>query len=66
MNEFKTRPEEAAYPILNEQFGLTKREYFAAIAMQGILSNPDRNWNSYDICRDSVHIADVLIETLSR
>lgn len=36
----------AAFPILNSdefypEHGLTKREYFAAMAMQGILSNSD-------------------------
>lgn len=44
--------------------GLTKREYFAALAMQGIISNwklkdPD------DVCRMSVNLADKLIKALN-
>jgi hypothetical protein len=38
--------EKTAYPIVGSAFsdsykGLTKREYFAGLAMQAILSNPD-------------------------
>jgi len=38
--------EQPAYPIVGSAFsdnhkGLTKREYFAAMAMQGLLSNPE-------------------------
>jgi hypothetical protein len=36
--KYKTKPEDASYPTSMQQFGLTKREYFAAMAMQGILS----------------------------
>lgn len=37
---------EPAYPIIDDNgipwFGLSKREYFAGLAMQGILANPGR------------------------
>lgn len=52
--------------------GLTKREYFAAMAMQGILSNPGlnpekrggaaREWLSEVSCK----VADALIAELNR
>lgn len=45
--------------------GLTKREYFAAMAMQGILSNPFK-MTSDKIVSDSVECADALIEELNK
>lgn len=33
-----TNPEEGAFPSLKFPIGLTKREYFAAMAMQGMLA----------------------------
>lgn len=51
--------------------GLTKREYFAAMAMQGILSNPSLcpNWPSIRIERETLAIeaakqADALLKAL--
>ena len=41
--------------------GLTKREYFAAMAMQGLLSNPNTSFET----RDAVIIADALIAELN-
>lgn len=50
--------------------GLTKREYFAAMAMQGILSN-SKDWTDSDRClnwvsESSVKYADSLIEALNK
>jgi hypothetical protein len=42
--------------------GLTKREYFAAMAMQGLLSNPNTSFET----RDAVIIADALIAELNK
>jgi hypothetical protein len=41
--------------------GLTKREYFAAMAMQGLLANP----NISCVTSDAVLYADKLIEALN-
>lgn len=40
-----TNPNDAAFPTLGNAYpkGLTKREYFAAMAMQGILAHP-KEW----------------------
>jgi len=51
--------DQTAFPIVGSAFsnnykGLTKREYFAAMAMQGILSNPSET----DVT--STHIRNVL------
>lgn len=51
--------------------GLTKREYFAAMALQGILANqttfsPDdkHSGDPFNIANDSVKLADALLEAL--
>jgi hypothetical protein len=36
----ETKPNESAFPIVDEAAGLTKREYFAGLALQGLLANP--------------------------
>jgi hypothetical protein len=49
-------------------YGLTKREYFAAMAMQGLLAAPKTfpDSNSFFInCEVAVKFADTLIETLN-
>lgn len=44
--------------------GLTKREYFAAIAMQGLLANPNTLNRGGIIATESVIIADSLLKAL--
>jgi len=56
---------EPAFPIAPVKYqGLTKRELFAAMAMQGLLSNPEVRYKNIAI--DSVEIADALIEELNK
>jgi hypothetical protein len=43
----KTYADEPAYPDKNNS-GLTKREYFAAIALKGILSDPEESADEYE------------------
>lgn len=46
--------------------GLTKREYFAAMAMQGILANTENSYRSLkSIANSSVEIANELIKALN-
>lgn len=49
--------------------GLTKREYFAALAMQGILANEDiimkTSITPSEVCSFAVTQADVLIDALN-
>lgn len=49
-------------------YGLTKREYFAAMAMQGICANPTTEIKPYgkEIAVEAVLIADALIEQLNK
>lgn len=55
-------------PIQFESQSITKREYFAAMAMQGILSscfasmNPDYN----DLALDALNFADALLSELDK
>ena len=47
--------------------GLTKREYFAAKALQGYCSNPHLNrWGLDSLANLSVRVADELIKELER
>jgi len=50
-----------------QQAGLTKREYFAMTAMQGLLVNAERNSLSFDtVHTQAVKCADNLLEELER
>ena len=45
--------------------GLTKREHFAAMAMQGMLANTDsKDWSMLEVCADSISYADSLLKAL--
>lgn len=61
---------EAEAPItgLENQLGLTKREYFAAMAMQGLISNaPNGNLGNYtEGCELATKWADTLIIELNK
>lgn len=53
-------------PYFDYDGGLTKREYFAGLAMQGMLSNRDyTETNSAQLARGSVVQADALIAALN-
>ena len=61
---------DSAYPShfeqYNPEFGLTKRELFAAMAMQGILAYPHGN-QSVGVCASvAVKAADALIAELTK
>jgi hypothetical protein len=55
-----TNPGEPA--ISDESEGLTKREYFAAMAMQGLIAWPT---GTQDIAAEAVEHADALIKALN-
>ncbi len=68
--ENKTQPNASAFyydysTYFPELKGLTKREYFAAMAMQGILSNPNRSHFPTRNANDAIEAADALIKTLN-
>lgn len=54
--------------LLPAQWGLTKREYFAALAMQGWLANKDRpqHFQPKDDMEYCVKIADCLLAALAK
>lgn len=55
-----------SFPDVSSHGGFTKREQLAAMAMQGILSNPDfEAMRTKAIAAESVHQADALIEALN-
>lgn len=53
---------DTANKTINRMVGLTKREYFAAMAMQGLLSTQARS----DEASVAVRMADLLIKELSK
>lgn len=65
----KTEPNESMHPITDNVLtcdkGLTKREYFAAMAMQGICANTSR-YEPDRLANYAVRIADYLIEELNK
>jgi hypothetical protein len=68
----RTKAKNPAFPLINNEgyvinAGLTKREYFALMAMQGIIANKDGlDIKIERIVESSVNTADALIEQLSK
>lgn len=67
-----SNPDSAAFPSLDSQgylleSGLTKRELFAALVLQGLLANPNRMEFPQDpYAVQAVYFADRLIEQLNQ
>jgi hypothetical protein len=60
-----TNPNDQAFPTKDKSDGLTKREHFAALAMQGICTIPNqRDWR--EIAEASAARADALIAALNQ
>jgi hypothetical protein len=60
---------ENGHPIYNMYYGLTKREYFAAMAMQGIILSSTLNLSKIEsevIAGQSLQFADSLLEALEK
>ena len=61
---------DTVFPIPNEgvyEQGLTKREYFAGLALQGLLVNAERNSLSFlNAHKEAVRQADLLLEELDK
>jgi len=54
------------YPLNYDPTGLTKREHFAGLAMQGVMANEEeyRTWS--DLAKDSLAAADALLKALEQ
>jgi len=70
----KIEPNENAFPCVSEgatifEWGLTKREYFAALAMQGYITGVRASGdgiNIKELCTSAIWTADVLIKELNK
>ena len=68
----RTKAKNPAFPLISDEgyvinAGLTKREYFALMAMQGIIANKDGlDIKIERIVESAVDTADALIEELSK
>ena len=47
-------------------YGLTKREYFSAKALQGLLANPNNDGKRSEYAKDAVNQADALLAELAK
>ena len=54
------------YPLNYEPTGLTKREHFAGLAMQGVMANEEEYPKWSDLARASVAAADALLKALEQ
>ena len=69
-----TKWNETAFPYLDGdsgelsmiEYGLIKRELFAAMALQGLLANPSIDGTHQDIANDAVDYADALLKALNQ
>ena len=65
----KRKKNESAFPIIAEDYiidgGLTKREYFAAMALQGFIAKYGVDCQEQHI-KQAIFIADFFIEELSK
>lgn len=62
----KTDPNESAFCNGYEDPGLTKREHFAGLAMQGLVAGDDGTSTAECFASDAVKIADYLIAELNK
>lgn len=62
---YQTLPTAEVTPSPMDAVGLTKRELFAAMAMQGILSDPYQGGSPETVATKAVAQADALIEALN-
>lgn len=53
-------------PAFDTRYGLNKREYFAALALQGLLMEWPLTSNHEALARDAVRFADALIDALNK
>lgn len=69
MENNETKPNDSASPIIVENYivdgGLTKREYFAAMALQGFITKHGVDSQEQHI-KQAVFMAEFLIEELSK
>jgi hypothetical protein len=61
---------EGAFAMLDNngiftQYGLTKREYFAGLALQGIISKHGVQTDISDFAKDAIKLADQLLKQLN-
>lgn len=64
------RNELPAFPVRDcsayHWHGLTKRELFAAMAMQGVISNPESSGSFETFAKEAVRYADALLKEMEK
>lgn len=59
-------PKREGFESLINTLGLTKREYFAALAMSGMLANSQRIGRNDEYAKTAVNAADALIAEMNK
>ena len=62
----KENSQDYAFPVMTITGGLTKREYYASLCMQGLISNSANKASDFEIARVAVVCADALIKELNK
>ena len=69
MENKKTSANDSSFPVIAENYiidgGLTKREYFAAIALQGLITKYGVDYQDEQI-KQAIFVADIFIEELNK
>ena len=69
MKEKKTIANDCSFPVIAGDYlvdsGLTKREYFAAMAMQGFITKYGVDFQEEQI-KQAIFVADIFIEELNK
>ena len=69
MKNKKTSANDSSFPVIAENYiidgGLTKREYFAAMAMQGFITKYGVDFQEEQI-KQAIFVADIFIEELNK
>lgn len=67
---YQVGPNDLAFPSITyegiDSSGLTKREYFAAMALSGLLTNGQSDVSVEGDAKDAVRLADALISELNK
>lgn len=65
MTTLQSHPIHPVMDLVTNYFGLTKREYFAVMILQGLAANQGPNATYKGTAEEAVKTADLLIESLN-
>ena len=63
---FPCVPHDLVGRVVGMEYGLTKREWFAGMALQGMLGDPERNGTIETYALEAARFADALMKELNK